>query len=307
MRLVAGLVGAVAALLAAGAVVLWPRAAPLPKGVAGTLVFVSDRGGQDALYARELPGGEDRRLTFSEEPVRDPAMSPDGTRAAFAMGGRIGIASLNGDVRYITLGVDRRDQSPSWRPDGKALVVVSKERNAANGELHVLEIDGPDGQTVRVPLTQSRGLDHQSPVFSPKGDFVVCVREDHLFRISLGDGRASRLTGGFRRYRSPRFLPSGRLAALWSQEKLYGLDVMDADGKNRETLDQGTAYYRALAPSPDGRYFAATFVFDLQFHLSAALKTRKTEEVRLLDDHGRPLADLSRAWGHSNHSPDWGR
>jgi Tol biopolymer transport system component len=275
--------------------------------VGGTLVFVSDRGGQDALYARELPGGEDRRLTFSEEPVRDPAMAPDGTRAAFSMGGRIGIATLTGEVRYLTLGVDRRDQSPSWRPDGKALVVVSKERNAANGELHVLELDTPDGQVARVPLTQSRGLDHQSPVFSPKGDFVVCVREDHLFRISLGDGRASRLTGGFRTYRSPRFLPSGRLAALWSQEKLYGLDVMDPDGKNRETLDQGTAYYRALSPSPDGRFFAATFVFDLRFHLTVALKTRKTEEVRLLDDHGRPLGDLCRAWGHSNHSPDWGR
>ena len=292
----------------AAAAWLWPRSALLPKGVGGTLVFVSDRAGQDALFVRALPRGPERRLTFSNEGARDPSLSPDGSRVAFSMGGRIGIVTLEGDVRIVTLGVDRRDLSPSWRPDGKALVVVSRDRGGAtNGELHLLELETADGQAGRVPLTQSRGLDHRSPVFSPRGEFVVYVREDHLFRISLADGRATRLTGGFRRYRSPRFLSSGRLLALWSQEKLHGIEAMDADGKNRETLDQGTAVYRTISPSPDGRYFAATFAFDLRFHLTEALKTRKTEDVRLLDDRGRPLGDLARAWGHSNHSPDWGR
>jgi Tol biopolymer transport system component len=222
------------------------------------------------------------------------------------MGGRIGIATLEGDVRILTLGIERRDASPSWRPDGKALVVVSTDKNATNGELHLLDLAAADGQVARTPLTQSRGLDHQSPVFAPGGDFVVCVREDHLFRISLADGRATRLTGGFRRYRAPRFLPGGRLVALWSQEKRYGLDRMDADGKNRETLDQGTAFYRTIAPSPDGRFFAATFVFDLQFHLSETLKVRKTEEIRLLDEKGGAIAPLLGSWSHSCRSADWG-
>ena len=142
---------------------------------------------------------------------------------------------------------------------------------------------------------------------SPIGSFVVFVREDHLWRVSLADGRTVRLTGGFRKSRAPRFLPSGRLVCLWSEGKQHGIDVLDADGKNRETLWQGSIYYRTIAPSPDGRYFAATFTYDLAFHPADALKIRQTEEVRLLDQRGQMVAILERSGRFVNHSPDWGR
>jgi hypothetical protein len=135
----------------------------------------------------------------------------------------------------------------------------------------------------------------------------VFVREDGVFRVGLADGRTARLTGGLRKYRQPRFLPSGRLLCLWDQEKLHGIDVMDADGKNRETLGQGSIYYRTIAPSPDGAYLAATFTFDLRFHPKDALKLRQTEEVRLLDTRGSLAAVLERSGRHTNHSPDWSK
>src|SRR5262249_9082383 len=112
--------------------------------------------------------------------------------------------------------------------------------------------------------------------------------------------------GGFKKARSPRFLPNGRLAYLWSEGKQYGIDVVDYDGKNRTTLAQGAIYYRTLAPTRDGRYLAATFTFDLAFHPAAIFKPRQTEEVRLLDAAGRPQGALARSWRFSNHSPDWG-
>jgi Tol biopolymer transport system component len=301
-------IGLGALVLGGAAFLAWPRRPPLPGDLAGAVAFVSDRAGLDAIYLRRLPGGEDRRLTYTGEPAREPAISPDGTRVAFSMGGRIGVVSLHsGDVRILTLGIDWRDGAPSWRPDGRALVVVAQGRDSDHAELHLLEVDPPDGQVVRTPLTESRGLSYASPRFSPDGTAVVCVREDHVFRISLADGRPTRLTGGFRRYRSPRFLTSGRLLALWSQEKEFGIDVMDANGKNRETLSQGTAFYRSVAPSPHGRYLAAAFAYDLQFHPAEALKLRKVEEVRLLDERGQPLGPLARSWRDSSHSPDWGR
>ena len=298
----------VSLVLGGAAFLAWPRPSPLPADLAGSVAFVSNRDGLDAVYLRRLPKGQDRRLTFTGEPAGEPAFSPDGTRLAFSMGGRIGLVALpGGDVRILTLGIDWRDSAPSWRPDGKALVVVARGRNADHGELHVLEIETADGQVARAPLTQGRGLSYDSPRFSPDGSVVVCVREDHVFRISLVDGRSSRVTGGFRRYRSPRFLPSGRLVALWSQEKQFGMDVMDVDGKNRETLSLGTAYYRSIAPSPDGRYFAGAFSYDLQFHPAEALTLGRAEEVRLLDARGGPVAPLARSWRTSSHSPDWGR
>jgi Tol biopolymer transport system component len=298
-------VGGALALLA---FLAWPRTPHLPADLAGSLVFVSDRAGAEALFLRKLPKGEDRRLTFTSEPVREPAFSPDGTRVAFSMGGRIGLVSLpSGDVRILTLGIDWQDSAPAWRPDGKALVVVALGRRADHGELHLLEIETADGQVARTPLTESRGLTYESPRFSPDGGFVYAVREDHVFRISLADGRPVRVTGGFRKYRAPCFLPSGRLLALWTLEKKFGMDIMDPDGKTRETAGQGTILYRSAAPSPDGRYLAATFSYDLEFHPAEALKLRKTLEVRLLDAQGRSLGPLARSWSESNHSPDWGR
>src|SRR6185436_20122945 len=123
--------------------------------------------------------------------------------------------------------------------------------------------------------------------------------------LELQGSRSRRLTTGFRKLHSPRFLPSGRLVCLWSEGKRYGIDVMDADGKNRETLSEGSVCYRSLAPSPDGRFLAATFAFDLRFHPLEALK-RQAEEVRLLDARGAALGVLARSSSHSNHSPAWG-
>lgn len=296
-------------LLASVAVVAWLfRPGPLlPPGVNGALVFVSDRDGIESLYWRRLPKDRERRLTHTSEPVRDPRVSPDGTQVAFAMGGRIGSVTVaTADVRMLTLGVDWKDSMPTWRPDGKALVVCSRRSAGETVGLHLLDIDA-DGTVARHPLTETRGLDDTSPVVSRDGSFVVFVREDHLWRVSLVDGRTGRLTGGFRKSRGPRFLPSGRLVCLWSEGKQHGIDRLDADGKNRETLWQGPIYYRTITPSPDGRFFAATFTYDMAFHPSDAFKLRKTEELRLLDEQGRPLAILERSGRYHNHSPDWGR
>ena len=75
-------------LFASVAVVAWLSrpGPPLPAGVSGAIVFVSDRDGAESLYWRRLPKDRERRLTHTSEPVRDPRVSPDGTQVAFAMG-----------------------------------------------------------------------------------------------------------------------------------------------------------------------------------------------------------------------------
>jgi Tol biopolymer transport system component len=285
------------------------RRSPLPPEANGLLAYVSDRSGANALYLRRLPGGADRRLTFLTEAVDEPAFSPDGAKVAFSAEGRIGVVALgSGDVRMPTLGVDWSDASPAWRPDGAALLVVARRPGEANADIHLLTpVDAPAGQAQRRPLSLTPGLDESAPQFCPDGSCVVFVRQDSVFRLDLAERRTRRLTGGFRRMRQPRFLSSGRLLCLWTQEKQHGIDVMDADGRNLETIWQGSVYYSSVAPSPDGRFLAATYTFDLRFQPMEALRLRRVEELRLLDWRGNVVAALASSSLHANHSPDWAK
>jgi len=293
-------------LLAVGWLVLRP-APPLPPGLPGAIVFVSDREGTPALYWRRLPRDRERRLTFGSEAVGEPSVSPDGTRAAFSMNGRIGVVAVaSGETRVLTLGVDWKDAQPAWLPDHRRLVVSARRRAGEPAGLHLLD-PAPDGSVARSPLTQPRASDDVQPAPSPDGTFVVFVREEHLMRVDLSDGRVRRLTGGFKRERSPRFLSPGRVVCAWSEGKRHGVDVVDAEGKFREALAEGGAFYRTLAPSPDGRFLAATLSWDAGFGPLDALFGTQKEEVRLLDASGRELARLEGSRRHANHSPDWGR
>jgi Tol biopolymer transport system component len=286
---------------------------PLPPGLPGAIAFVSDRDGTPALYWRRLPRDRERRLTFGSEPVGEPAVSPDGTRVAFSMNGRIGVVAVaGGETRILTLGVDWKDAQPCWLPDGRRLVVSARRRVGEPAGLHLL-VGAPlldpagDGPVDRRPLTQPLAGDDTSPTASPDGKRVAFVREDHLMSVDLTDGRVHRLTGGFKRERSPRFLASGRIACAWSEGKRHGIDAIDADGKGRQALAEGGAFYRTIAPSPDGRFFAATLTWDAGFRPLDALLGSQQEQVRLLDSSGRELAALEASRRHANHSPDWGR
>jgi Tol biopolymer transport system component len=274
----------------------------LPEDLQGTLVFVSDRGGKDAIYLRRFPHGADFMLVAQADPVGHPVLSPSGKEVAFTMQGRIGVVSVDSRaVRFLTQAVDWRDDSPSWRPDGKALVVSSRATDGAQADLHLLPLTVPAGGEVRRPLTRTPH-DETEAVFAPDGATLVYVREERLFQLDLSSGQARPLTRGFKAMRSPRFFPDGRLVALWSQDKQFGIDVIAPDGSPREPLAQGSAYYRTIAPSPDGRYMAAGLAFRTD-----ALRLRQSEHVVLLDARGSALGPLAQSWRTATHSPHWGR
>jgi Tol biopolymer transport system component len=275
----------------------------LPPDLTGQIVFVSDRDGRDALYLRRLPKGDDRLLMTFDSPLEEPALSPDGRTVAFGAEGRIGVVSVVlARPRFVTFAVDFMDTAPAWRPDGKALVVVTRKSAAERTDLHLLTLEPPPGTARREPITSTPTLDETEPDWSPDGRSLLFVRGDNLFRLDVAGGGIRRLTGGFRTVRSGRYLPDGRVLCLWYQGKQCGLDVMDASGGSRQTLAQGDTFYRDVAPSPDGRYLAASLAF-----AARALALRQRPEVRLLDARGQDLGILAGSSRSNSHSAHWGR
>jgi Tol biopolymer transport system component len=206
----------------------------------------------------------------------------------------------------LTLGVDWKDAQPDWFPDGRRLVVAARKRAGEPASLHLLE-PGADGSVARRALTQARGGDDQSPAASPDGAWVAFVREDRLMRVDLDGGRLTRLTGGFKRERSPRFLGPGRLACAWSEGKKHGIDAIELATRERQTLTEGGVFYRTLAPSPDGRFLAVTRSWDSGVPRFAGLLGAAKEEVRVFDSSGHEQGRLVASSRHANYSPDWGR
>ncbi len=307
MRRLAAVIVLLGAAAAGGFLWLAGRAPELPAGVDGALAFVSTRDGPPALYWRRLPRDRDRALAPGVTPVEHPSISPDGSRVAFATAGRVALVAVaTGDVAYASLGVGWQDAEPAWLPDGRRLVVVSRRGPGAPAGLHILD-PAPGGPAERHPLTQPLSGGDRNPAASPDGAWVLFVREGHLMRVDLADGRVRRLTGGFRRERSPRFLSAGTIACAWSEGKTHGIDLVDADGRSRRTIYSGPRYYDDLAPSPDGRFLAATLAYDMDRGPLGTLLGAQREELRLVSADGTDLAALEASRRHANRGADWGR
>jgi len=92
---------------------------------AGTLVFQTSSGGQ--IYAVNPDGSNLRPLTTG----LDPALSPDGQRAAFTRWdtnqsggtGSLWVINIDGSGERAVLGNILQPKSPTWSPDGTKIVV----------------------------------------------------------------------------------------------------------------------------------------------------------------------------------------
>ncbi len=141
-----------------------PLAAERPFALDGAFQPGSD------LWVMDLPGGQLRNLTATAHPegpaeVRDPAVSHDGARVAFAMRRTAaeawnlwligvdgsGLRQLGSDPAALFGGGLAASAQPTWGPDGNIYYVSTRAGQLADGrdqldtEIWAVDPDGPDG------------------------------------------------------------------------------------------------------------------------------------------------------------------
>jgi TolB protein len=129
-----------------------------------TLYFTSDRGGAPQIYA--APAQSDaraRRVTFGTAYAARPRVSPDGKHLAVVMqdggGFRVGTVDLaSGQITTLSRG--NLDESPSFAPNGAALIFAGRERG--QGVLATVSVDGQVSQRLKSDQGEVR-----EPVWGP--------------------------------------------------------------------------------------------------------------------------------------------
>lgn len=169
--------------------------------------------------------------------IRDPELSPDGTRLVFSALDRLYLLQLpNGKPRRLTSDTIL-EQQPRWSPDGKQIAYVTW--GIGGGAILAVSADGR-GKPSR--LTPGPAF-YQYPAWSPDGSRIVALRGPREARISESFGPGYELVwlpakGGTVQRVAP-VNPGGRPHFSRSPDRIYlydpgeGLLSMRFDGTDR--------------------------------------------------------------------------
>lgn len=241
-----------------------PMRPAVPDGLAGTIVFHSDREGRSKLFTLDLRTGVVTPLTTgADHHDVEPSWSPDGAWVAFV--------STRFDSRTYDLAVtDARgtavrrltthlafERQPTWSPDGQAVLFSSEQE----GTQAVFRLGLDTGSITRLSPLPERAL---MPAAARDGSRLAYVMggADGL-QIVLHDlqaGTTRPLTRGPENAAWPAWSPDGsRLVHTRLQPQGSHLELLDvATGAVTALLVDGLAEVREPSWSPDGRFLVAS-------------------------------------------------
>ncbi len=216
-----------------------------------TAVIIRDRTGERRNPFRDaIP----MQVTSDEAWEGEPAISPDGSRIAYAksVGGNVDIYMINarGGPPLRLTRHPAADHDPCWLPDGSAVLFTS-DRDGAAGIWRVDQLGGEP----QLILTQAR-----DPAVSRDGTRLACSRvaEDGRYRIAVAPlrdaGEPQLLTGpadGPDHHRRPSWSPDGSRICYATGHDLWLLTL--AGAQTRPLLQGGSADDHPVW-SPDGRF-----------------------------------------------------
>jgi hypothetical protein len=165
----------VAALLAPG-----PASATPGAGANGEIVFTRVVGAVHQIYVASAGGGGATNISNNTYDDVDPAVSPDGTRIAFARqapgfsGHNIFVMNIDGSgtpIRVTASVNDERD--PAWSPDGNTIAYSENTTGASQSSQllgwEIYEV-GAGGSSPHLAVSEDG--DDRYPSFSPDGNWL---------------------------------------------------------------------------------------------------------------------------------------
>ncbi len=218
-----------------------------------TVVFFTNRDGNDEIYLMDFQRGLDHNLTRHPAWDAAPARSPDGRRIAFTSL-RDGNQELylmdadGGNLLRLTNNATR-DIFPAWSPDSER-IAFSSDRDG-NWEIYVMNADGSNPLRLTTdPLEDTR------PAWSPDGQSLIFVsyrwRNWAIYRLDVAcfdkpatcDSQLTRLTDARVRNLEPAFSPDGQYILSVSDRWVRNFEIfrMDTDGDNLIQLSDNPAW-----------------------------------------------------------------
>ena len=188
-----------------------------PTTAAGRVVFVSYRDANAELYSVPIAGGAPTRLTTTAKNETTPALSPDGSRLAYAYDvsgvGKLWTASGTGQNAARATAAfgfsGSIEGSPGWAPTGNRLVFVATP--AGSADLYTFDVGGTPA------LVGQSGSADVEPAWSPDGQSVAFASNRagsagvDLYLLRLSSGQVTRLTTTAGSEAMPAWTSDGRL------------------------------------------------------------------------------------------------
>ncbi|MBL8160379.1 MAG: PD40 domain-containing protein [Anaerolineae bacterium] len=283
----------------------------LPNG--GQISFEMGDGGHWDIYLLDVQRGIQHNLTNHPATDEDYTWSPDGRRLAFVSerDGSPDIYVIEARCADWLTPCERlrnlsnspaEDTSPSWSPDGTALLFVSNR----DTQREIYRADVHSGALLNLTHTPA---DERFPYWSPDGERIAFQSErsgtERLY-VMQADGSAAEMIGrGFGR--AAVWSPDGQNLLFVQASDLFLVDVSCADvpdgcrfAPRNITLSTFEDWYADW--SPDGRYLLFHSNRSLKPHVYLADMTCADQVLTCLTAAQKLTNDLD-----FHLTPDWSR
>jgi len=266
------------------------------------IVFSSGRTGDGDIYTTNPDGTGLARLTTASKIDEQPALSPDGTKIAFASrrddfngkGLEIYVMDVDGQNVVRLTNAKDDDTAPAWSPDGRKIAFQTKRDGSP--EIYVMNADGT-GQT---RLTNSTKQDIE-PTWSPNGQRIAFMSDrmggPNIWVMDSNGANVKQLTFTKQPEGDPAWSPDGSLIAFGSKRSDLGgsafdIFTMKPDGTNitRLTTAKGDDFEPAW--SRDGLKIVFTSQRD------------GNPEIYAMNANGSGQARVTTSGGF-DRQPDW--